>query len=237
MKKKVLTIAGALAVLGAAAAGALYYFFPVRVSIFAGLTRNYFLSWSAPRGTPTTELNPAHQGAAVLALSPAAEVALPSASAADWPSYNRTLRSERFSQLSQITTENAGKLRVLCTYDVGQFAAFASGLLMVESALIGTTEFDIFSLDPATYAENWRTHEDYPPSLLSANQRAASMDGALFRGTQDRRVRAYHFKTGRRLWQTRIADPKRGESVPAAPIAWEGLKVFVLGLDSPASSP
>jgi alcohol dehydrogenase (cytochrome c) len=30
---------------------------------------------------------------------------------------------------------------------------------MVEGALIGTTEFDIFSLDPATCAENWRVHE------------------------------------------------------------------------------
>jgi alcohol dehydrogenase (cytochrome c) len=48
----------------------------------------------------------------------------------------------------------------------------------------------------------------------------------LFRGTQDGRVLAYDVKTGRRLWQTTIADPKHGESVPSAPIAWDGL-VFV----------
>ena len=42
----------------------------------------------------------------------------------------------------------------------------------------------------------------------------------LFRGTQDGRVLAYDFKTGKRLWETTIADPKRGESVPSAPIAW-----------------
>jgi alcohol dehydrogenase (cytochrome c) len=126
---------------------------------------------------------------------------LPSASAGDWPSYNRTLTSERYSQLSQINTKNAGKLKVLCTYDVDQFAAFESGLIMVENALIGTTEFDIFSLDPATCAENWRTHEDYPPSLLPANRGAAYMDGMLFRGTQDGRVLAYDFKTGKRIWK------------------------------------
>ena len=33
----------------------------------------------------------------------------------------------------------------------------------------------------------------------------------LFRGTQDGRVLAYDFKTGKRLWQTTIADPKLGE--------------------------
>jgi len=149
MKKKLLIIAGALVALGAVSAGALYWAFPVRVSILAGLTRNYILSWSAPRSTATSESNPAYKAVAALALTPVAE-ALPAASAGDWPSYNRTLTSERYAELSQITAENASKLKVLCTYDVGQFTAFASGLIMVENALIGTTEFDIFSLDAAT---------------------------------------------------------------------------------------
>jgi alcohol dehydrogenase (cytochrome c) len=223
MKKKLFLIALALVVIGAATGGALYYLFPVRVSLFAAMTRNYILSWSAPRGTTTAELNVAYKGAA-LALTPAAEA--PSGSAEDWPSYNRTLASERYSQLSQINTKTVEKLRVSCTYDIRQFAAFASGLIMVENALIGTTEFDIFSIDPTTCAENWRTHEVYPPSLLPANRGAAYLDDMLFRGTQDGRVLAYDFKTGKRLWETRIADPKRGESVPAAPIAWDG-RVFV----------
>ena len=145
--------------------------------------------------------------------------ALAERTAADWPSYNRTLTSERYSQLSEINTKNAGKLKVLCTYDVDDYTAFESGLIMVDNALIGTTEFDIFSLDPATCAENWRTHEDYPPALLPSNRGAAYLDGMLFRGTQDGRVLAYDFKTGKRLWETTIADPKRGELVPSAPIA------------------
>jgi alcohol dehydrogenase (cytochrome c) len=225
MMKKLLAAAGVLVVIVAVGAGALYWAFPVRVSILAGLTRNYILSWSAPRGTASIEFNPAYQGAATLALSPVA-AALPAASAGDWPSYNRTLTSERYAELNEINSNTVGKLKVLCSYDVGQFAAFASGLIVVDGALIGTTEFDIFSLDPATCAVNWRTHEDYPPSLLSANRGAAYLDGMLFRGTQDGRVLAYDVKTGRRLWQTTIADPKHGESVPSAPIAWDGL-VFV----------
>ena len=226
MLKKLLILAGALIVAGGAAVGALYYLYPVRVSVFAGLTRNFFLSWSAPPGTVSTELNPAGQSAAAVVPAPAAQAPPPEPSGADWPGYNRTLTSDRFSPLRQINTENVGKLKVLCTYDVGQFAAFESGLIMVDNALIGTTEFDIFSLNPATCAENWRTHEVYPPSLLPANRGAAYMDGMLFRGTQDGRVLAYDFKTGKRMWETTIADVKRGESVPSAPIAWDGL-VFV----------
>ena len=67
---------------------------------------------------------------------------------------------------------------------------------------------------------------DYPGGLLPANRGAAYMDGMLFRGTQDGRVLAFDFKTGKQMWETTIADPKRGESVPSAPIAWDGL-VFV----------
>ena len=86
--------------------------------------------------------------------------------------------------------------------------------------------FRSFSIDPATCAENWRTHEEYPAYILPTNRGAAYLDGMLFRGTDDGRVLAYDFKTGKRLWETTIADVKRGEDVPAAPIAWEGL-VFI----------
>jgi len=216
----------ALGVIGGAVGGGLYYLYPVQVSTIAGLTRNYFISWSAPPGTTTTELNAAYKAAEAVAPTPPAAPPSPSAASADWPSYNRTLTSERYSQLDQINTKNAGKLKVLCTYDVDEYAAFESGLIMVEGALIGTTQFDIFSLNPATCALNWRTQEDYPPALLPANRGAAYLDGMLFRGTQDGRVLAYDFKTGKRIWEQTIADTKRGESVPSAPIAADGL-VFV----------
>ena len=42
MRHKLIIIAAALVVIGAAVAGALYLTYPVQVSIFAGLTRNYF---------------------------------------------------------------------------------------------------------------------------------------------------------------------------------------------------
>ena len=186
-----------------------------------GDLRGEILSLFAPPGAVATETNPNYKGAA--APAPAAP---PSPAAADWPSYNKTLTSERFSDLSQINTKNVAKLKVLCTYDTGRLTAFETGLIMVEGALIGTTEFDIFSIDPSTCAENWRTHEEYPAYILPTNRGAAYLDGMLFRGTQDGRVLAYDFKTGKRLWEATIGDVKKAEDVPAAPIAWQGL-VFV----------
>ena len=186
---------------------------------------NYVRYWSAPAGTLETEVAPT--GAAAqpsTSTASAAPQAAPGGTEGDWPSYNKTLTSNRFSQLSQINRTNAEKLKVLCTYDTRQYTSFNSGLLEVKGALIFVTAFDIFSIDPSTCRENWRTHEDYVPS--APNRGAAYLDGMLFRGTHDARVLAYDFKTGKRLWETAIGDPKKGESATAAPIAWNGL-VFI----------
>src|SRR5215475_3983480 len=216
--KKILLIIAALVVIGAVLGGGLYLAYPVQMSTIGGLTRNYLVSLNAPPGTISTESNRDYK-----APSPPAEAPAPSATAGDWPSYNRTLSSDRYSPLTEINTKNVGKLKILCTYDVGGYEAFETGLIMVNDALIGTTEFDIFSLNPSTCALNWRTHEDYPPALLNSNRGAAYWDGMLFRGTQDGRVLAYDFKTGKRIWATTIAEVKNGESVPAAPIAHDGV--------------
>jgi alcohol dehydrogenase (cytochrome c) len=221
--RRIRNIVGGLVLMGIVAGGGLYLAFPVQMGTVAGLCRNYLLSMNAPAGAVIIEQNPAYRGA------PSAAGALRtrlSTGAEDWPSYNRTLSSDRYSPLNQIDTTNVRGLKVLCTYDLGEFSAFESGLLMVQGALIATTVYDIFSLNPATCAVNWRTHEDYVPTLLPANRGAAYLDGMLFRGTQDGRVLAYDFKTGKRLWETRISDPKLGEAVTAAPIAWDG-KVFI----------
>jgi alcohol dehydrogenase (cytochrome c) len=216
----------ALIAIIAAAVGAgiaLYFVGTTRVELAGGVMHGEVLSLNAPPGTLSTEVNSAYKAPTAPAL---ATGMAPGAAAGDWPSYNKTLTSERFSDLSQINTQNVGRLKVLCTYDTKQFTAFETGLIKVEGALIGTTEFDIFAIDPATCAQNWRTHEDYPGYLLPTNRGAAYLDGLLYRGTEDGRVLAYDFKTGKRVWETAIADPKKNEVVPAAPIAWEGL-VFI----------
>src|SRR5215467_12445042 len=202
----------AIVVVGIAAAGLSYAFWDQTVLI-TSMAINYVRYWSAPAGTLETEAAPTG-----VAVRPSAAPASTSGQAdaggteEDWPSYNKTLTSNRFSQLNQINTTNADKLKVLCTYDTKQYTGFNSGLLQVDDALIFVTAFDIFSIDPSTCRENWRTHEDYAPATpQEVNRGAAYLDGMLFRGTQDARVLAYDLKTGKRIWETAIGDSKKGE--------------------------
>ncbi len=90
-----------------AAAGAvglglgLYHTYPVQVSLDAAAGRDELLSLNAPPGTLTTEKNPAYQATSAAALSAGAA---PGAATGDWASYNRTLTSERYSNLGQINS-------------------------------------------------------------------------------------------------------------------------------------
>ena len=102
MKNKALIIAGVLVVAVAIGAGVLYAYWDQAVPL-AGMAINYVRSWSAPPGTTTTELAAASKLPRA-APSPASAAPLPHATAGDWPSYNKTLTSERYSPLSQINT-------------------------------------------------------------------------------------------------------------------------------------
>jgi len=156
-------------------------------------------------------------------------VAMPvlhAAPVADWPSYNRTVASERFSPLDAIKPANAGAMKIVCTYDTGESTGFQSGLVQVDGALFATTEHDTFSINPDTCKPNWRMHEDFKNSYLGAQRGVAIENGRVFRGASNGNVYAYDEKTGARLWHTQIADQEKGETVPAAPIVWNGL-VFI----------
>src|ERR1700748_2477696 len=78
----------------------------------------------------------------------------------DWPSYNRTLTSERFVPLDQINKTNVAQLKQLCVYDLGQQTEFETGPIVIGDTLYGTSEMDIFAIDANTCQEKWRTHED-----------------------------------------------------------------------------
>ena len=221
MKRATIFALGVAAIASAAAAVTIYANWNAFVPI-AAMGINYVRYLNAPAGELTVETAPGFDGAKVTAAER-------SSSPDDglWPSYNKTLASDRFSSLNEINRENADRLKVLCTYDTHQYTGFNSGLLMVDGALLFATDHDTYSVDPVTCREKWHKHETYAPATPQAvNRGVAYLDGRVFRGTQDGRVLAYDFKSGERLWETAIADPKKSESAPAAPIAWNNL-VFV----------
>jgi alcohol dehydrogenase (cytochrome c) len=220
-------LAVAVALLIAVLALGTFYAARHRLFLVAILMVHYVRSWVAPPGTLTTETAPGAMYAGPVAFVPSPSAPMPGGAPHDWRSYNRTLTSERYSPLTQIDRNNVATLKVLCTYDTKERMPFETGPIVVDGALIGTTDDDIFSIDAATCRENWRTYERHRiVSIRRTNRGTSYLDGLLYRGDEEGRVLAYDFRTGARVWATTIANAKGGETINAAPVAWNGL-VFI----------
>ena len=127
MRSWLVAAAAAILVIGLIVAGLIYFVFWNQFVPIAAMGINYARYMNAPAGTITTEVNAAWKGAEAQGAAPS-----PAPSEDDWPSYNKTLTSNRFSDLNQINSNNADKLKVLCTYDTKQYTGFNSGLIEVE---------------------------------------------------------------------------------------------------------
>ena len=145
----------------------------------------------------------------------------------DWPTYNGSYAGDRYSRLDEVTTENVTALRKTCTFDTGEKGSFQTGPVVIGGAIYLTTDVTTYAIDGASCLQKWKYTREYShPSWLGNNHGVAYLDGRLFRGTGDGHVLAIDAATGRPLWDVSIADPKRGETIPLAPIAWNGM-VFV----------
>src|SRR5262245_58992533 len=118
--------------------------------------------------------------------------------AADWPSYNRTLTSERYAPLDQIDRANVSRLRQLCVFDLNVDTNFQTGPLVIGGTLYATTDKEILALDAATCQQKWRVRDPGPSVGLAVNRGAAYLDGRLFRGTSDGELAAYDAQTGKK---------------------------------------
>jgi alcohol dehydrogenase (cytochrome c) len=214
MKRKSLWVSGVLAILVAIAAVVGYWKLDALIPV-AAMGINWVRYLSAPAGTLETENAPGSL--------PVESSSIPD-TGKDWPSYNKTLSSNRFASLDEINRSSVGRMKVLCTFDTGTYTGFNTGLIEIDGRLLFASEYDTFAIDANDCHLLWRTHESYTPATpQGVNRGVAVLDGRVFRGTQDGRVIAYDFATGKHLWETVIAYREKGETVPAAPIAWNGM--------------
>ena len=172
-----------------------------------------------PRGESSLERGPAF-GPALLA---------PIDTTADWTTYNRTLEGNRGSPLRQIDTANVARLRPVCAFALGERVPFQSGPIVVDGTMYVTTAEHTYALDAATCKLRWDHRYRYDPRPdfdLKVNRGVAYADGQVFRGSNDGRLYALDARTGRELWNVVAGEVKKGETFPAAPVAWNGL-VFI----------
>jgi alcohol dehydrogenase (cytochrome c) len=210
-------------------AGIAFRFLELKGGSMFTFSRTLFVSLLAVLSFVTACEQPASNNAANTASAVSPTPAAPAQAVADgdWPGYNRTLDSLRYSPLSQITPANVSNLKEVCSADLGEGGNYQSGIVMANNTLFATTETGTYAYDPATCQLKWKhTIEKPAKEGLRVNRGVAYADGKIFRGLNTGEIAAINAADGKELWRTKFADPDKGESVPAAPVAWNGM-VFI----------
>lgn len=147
----------------------------------------------------------------------------------DWATYDRDYVGDRYSPLDEIKTDNVAHLQQICTYDSGIKTSFETGPVVVGGTLYFTTLDTTFAIDPETCKLRWKHTQPLSEAErlgLGVNRGVAFAEGKVFRGYDDGNVVAIDAKSGKAIWSTPISRKEKGETIPAAPLAWKGT-VFI----------
>src|SRR5579872_894881 len=147
----------------------------------------------------------------------------------DWATYDRDYVGDRYSPLDEIKVENVTRLQPLCTYDSGEKTSFETGPVVVGGTLYFTSLDATFAIDAKTCKLRWKHTEPLTQEQrkgLGVNRGVAAAEGKIFRGYDDGNVVAIDATSGKVAWSTAIANHANGETIPAAPLAWNGM-VFI----------
>ena len=148
----------------------------------------------------------------------------------NWLVYGGAYDNQRYSQLTQVSTDNVKNLALAWTYETGVQLSFETTPVVVDGVMFMTTAgSNVIALNAVTGEQIWR----YEPKLTTAilccgpNNRGVAVYGnRVFVATLDDRLIALDQRDGTVAWQTQIDDPAAGYSETSAPLIADG-KVII----------
>jgi alcohol dehydrogenase (cytochrome c) len=148
-----------------------------------------------------------------------------------WLTYSGSYDAQRFSSASQITPANVSDLHLLWMrqYDSSDPSIETSPLVVGHYMVVTVPPNRVEAIDAATGALIWEYEWKLPPHVSLCcgyqNRGLAVLNNTLFFGTLDAHLVALDSRTGRLLWDVKIADYAGGYSITGAPLALKNLVI------------
>jgi alcohol dehydrogenase (cytochrome c) len=142
----------------------------------------------------------------------------------EWLAWRRTYDTHGFSPLTQIDKRNVGQLRVAWTWSLPPGSNEAVPL--VHDGVLFAFGFgdQLQALDARTGDLLWHYTHSLEPGARPNHKRGLALYGNnVYMGTSDAHLIALDARTGKRVWDTKIADFTRRESISAGPLVARGL--------------
>src|SRR3954447_21215179 len=168
--------------------------------------------------------------ATILSIGPASandELIKLQQDAKQWVMPTGNYANQRYSQLKQITPENAGKLQVAWTFSTGVLRGHEGGPLVIGNVMYIHTPFPntVFALDLNSEGKIlWKYEPKQDPNVIpvmccdTVNRGPSYADGKIFLHQADTTLVALDAKTGNVVWSVKNGDPAKGETGTSSPM-------------------
>jgi alcohol dehydrogenase (cytochrome c) len=141
----------------------------------------------------------------------------------NWLTYNGSLQSTHHSSLDQIKPSNVAGLDLKWVYQVQSLEKFEATPLVVDGVMYVTEPPNTVSaIDTHTGRPFWTYQHPMPETTFvccgNVNRGLAILGDTLFLGTLDAHLIALDASTGRKKWDTVVAEYTHGYAVTLAPL-------------------
>lgn len=151
----------------------------------------------------------------------------------NWMSYGRTYSEQRFSPLSQITTDTVSSLGLSWSYDLETKRGIEATSIVVDGVMYTTSSWSVVhALDARTGELLWTFDPEVARDKIKhtccgpVNRGVAVWNGRIFLGALDGRLFALNAINGKVKWQVATFDPTLPYSITGAPRVVKG-KVLI----------
>jgi quinohemoprotein ethanol dehydrogenase len=155
------------------------------------------------------------------------------ADGANWLTYGRNYREDRFSPLTQISDANVGQLSLAWYYDLDTDRGQEATPLVADGVLYTSTAWSkVVALEAATGKLLWSYDpkvpgkKGYESCCDVVNRGVALWNGKVYVGAFDGRLIALDAATGKPVWSVQTTDVSRPYSITGAPRVVRG-KVLI----------
>jgi alcohol dehydrogenase (cytochrome c) len=141
----------------------------------------------------------------------------------NWLTYNGNVQSTHYSGLDQINASNVANLDLKWVSQANSLEKFEATPLIVDGVMYVTEPpNNAVAIDTRTGRPYWMYERPMPDATYvccgNVNRGMAILGDTLFMGTLDAHLVALDASTGRKKWETKVAEFTNGYSVTVAPL-------------------
>ncbi len=141
----------------------------------------------------------------------------------DWTSYDGSAQGNRYSALERINASNVGRLALSWLFPVPEAPRLEVTPIVVDGVMYIAGPNEAYALDATSGLPIWHYRQPRTKGLLSeagagANRGVAVQGDRVFMETDHAHLIALDRRTGTRLWDAKMGDPKDGYSATSAPL-------------------